>query len=326
VQVVPVEDVPGLEAFHAVEVACRAHDHVGLPADPLEELLPLLDPSLPAAGEKRLLRVAFDGTDVVGAADLSIPTLDNLSSASVTVFVPPPLRGAGIGRRILDALLAETAALARPRLFFEAPSPYPTGRGIADSLLASAGARPVLKEVRRLLDLRAVDIPPPPAPPGYRFVPWVDRVPEEHLDGMAHLMHRMSVDVPLGDMDWEPEVWDGKRYRDKEESAMGRGRTRYAVLAVHESSGEAVAFTDIGVSRFAPETAYQWETIVTTDHRGHGLGFALKAHNHRALATGSPQTRWVNTWNAESNTHMVAINERLGFSPMDYWTEWQLDR
>jgi hypothetical protein len=34
----------------------------------------------------------------------------------------------------------------------------------------------------------------------------------------------------------------------------------------------------------------------------------------------------MNTWNAESNTHMIAINERLGYRPVEYWTEWQLDR
>lgn len=63
-----------------------------------------------------------------------------------------------------------------------------------------------------------------------------------------------------------------------------------------------------------------------TEHRGRGLGLLLKAHNHRLVREGSPGTRWINTWNAESNPWMVAVNEALGFVPMEYWTEWQLDR
>jgi hypothetical protein len=33
----------------------------------------------------------------------------------------------------------------------------------------------------------------------------------------------------------------------------------------------------------------------------------------------------VNTWNAGVNAHMVAINESLGFRPIDRWREWQLE-
>lgn len=325
-QLVPVEDPEALATYQAIEVACRDHDHEALPADPLEERLPLLDPDHPTAGERTLFRLALEGGKPVAGVELKLPTLDNLAAVSVTVLVPPTLRRNGVGARVLSAALAETLELGRPRVFFEAPSPYPTGVGLADGLLKSVGARPVLKEVRRLLDLRTSAVDPPAAPSGYRLVQWVDRVPAEYVEGMAYLMYRMSTDAPFEDMDWEPEVWDADRYRAKEAAAIARGRVRYATLAVHEDSGAVAGFTDIGVSRFAPEVAYQWETIVETAHRGHGLGLVLKAANHRALAAGSPATRWVNTWNAESNAHMVGINERLGFRPMDYWTEWQLDR
>jgi GNAT superfamily N-acetyltransferase len=212
-------------------------------------------------------------------------------------------------------------------VFFEVPSPYPDGPAPAEDMLREVGARPVLREVRRLLDLtQAPPAPPPPPPAGYRLVQWVDRVPDELVDDMAHLMHRMSTDAPLGDMDWEPELWDAARYRAREDEATAQGRARIATLVVSEEAGRAVGFTEVGVSRFEPGTAYQWETIVEREHRGHGLGLVLKAHNHRLLAERSPQSRWLNTWNAESNTHMIAINEQLGFRPVEYWTEWQLDR
>ena len=325
--ILPVVDAASLTAWHAVEACSRRTDHVALPADPLEERMALLDPDLPDAGEKTLLRLGLLGGRPVGTIELTVFTKDNLSSASVEVRVLPDLRRRGLGRELLDAALAEASALGRTRVFVEAPSPYPTGTGPADGVLRAARARPVLTEVRRVLDLTAVATEPPPTPPqGYRLVSWQERVPEEHVADIARLMHRMSTDAPLGDMDWEPEAWDGPRVRAKEDAAIRRGRTGFGTLAVHETTGQVAGFTDVGFSRYQPEVAYQWETIVDRDHRGHGLGLVLKTHNHRQLRQQSPATRWINTWNAESNSFMVCINERLGFRPMDYWTEWQLDR
>ena len=323
----PVEDVAALRAWHAVDVAARAVDHVGLPADPIEERLPRLDPLSPHGGEQALLRIGCEGGEAVVAVEISLPVHDNLSTASIDVRVRPDRRSRGIGRAAMSAALEETAQLGRTRILVEAPSPYPTGPGPADALLRSIGARPALVEVRRLLDLRTAEpIAPPPAPAGYRLVQWRERLPDEHLEDMAHLMHRMSTDAPLGELDWEPEVWDGARFRAKEDAAALRGRVGFGTLAVHEQSGRVAGFTDLGINLNEPITGFQWETIVEPGHRGHGLGFVLKAHNHQQLREQSPVTAWLNTWNAESNAHMVGINERLGFRPVEYWTEWQLDR
>ena len=82
--------------------------------------------------------------------------------------------------------------------------------------------------------------------------------------------------------------------------------------------------TDLGVNRSRQEVAYQWDTIVERDHRGHGLGLVIKANNLALLCETALGVRWVNTWNALSNTHMVAVNDRLGFVPVERWTEWEL--
>lgn len=327
-EVQPVHDVEALRAWQAVDAASHDHDHVGLPADPIEERLPLLDPDTPHAGEITEMRLGVADGRAVGVVELALPTIDNLASCSVTVLVHPDARRCGHGRALLRSVLEETAQRGRPRVFFEVPSPYPSGPGAAEPLLREVGARPVLVEVRRLLDLttRPAEEDKPVPANGYRVVQWVDRAPDELVEDLAGLVAKMSTDAPQGDMDWEPERWDAARYRDKEASAQARGRTRYATAVVHAGSGRVVAMTDIGVSRTRPEVAYQWDTIVDGPHRGHGLGLVVKAHNHALLRSSEPSTRWVNTWNAESNTHMVAINDLLGFEPVAYWTEWQLDR
>lgn len=318
-----VEDVAALTAWQAVEEAARAVDHVGLPADPIEERLPVLDPATPDAGEKTLLRVAADHGAAVAAAGIWLPTLDNLASCSVDVRVHPDFRRRGFGRRLLTAVLSEVRELGRSIVFFESPSPYPSGPGAGEGLLRSVGARPVLREIRRLLDQSTVQLPAvDPAP--YRLVRWVDTAPAELVAGLAELCARMSTDAPLGDMTYEPEQWDAARYRAKEASAQARQRQRFAVAAV-DPAGQVAGMTDIGVNRTLPTVGYQWDTIVAPAHRGHRLGLAMKVANHTQLRALLPACRWVNTWNAASNTHMVAVNDALGFQPVECWTEWQLN-
>ena len=49
------------------------------------------------------------------------------------------------------------------------------------------------------------------------------------------------------------------------------------------------------------------------EHRGHRLGLLLKAEMMRWLAEAEPQIATIDTDNAESNRHMIAVNERLGY-------------
>jgi hypothetical protein len=42
------------------------------------------------------------------------------------------------------------------------------------------------------------------------------------------------------------------------------------------------------------------------------------------LCDAAPAVERVITWNAASNTHMIAINEALGFRPRLRFSQWQL--
>jgi len=62
----------------------------------------------------------------------------------------------------------------------------------------------------------------------------------------------------------------------------------------------------------APESVWQHDTLVMREHRGHGLGMAVKLANLAALVDSYPHARIVSTWNAVENKHMIAINDELG--------------
>jgi GNAT superfamily N-acetyltransferase len=323
VDIAPVSNRADLEDFHAVEAAAMGHDYIGLPADPIEEWLPLLE-TPETAGERVQLYVGRDAGVPVGALSLRLPTLDNPTVVSAELSVHPDHRRRGHGRALVAVLLNETRSFGRSRILGAVGS-RPGQPPLAQRLLDEVGARPVLEETRRMLDLHAH----PPArrcdvPAGYRVVQWLHRAPEELVDGCAYLMGRMTLDAPMGDLDYEQEKWDAARYREKEQAAIDRQRLRVATAAVHDS-GQVAGVTDLGINTRSPEVGYQWDTIVDPDHRGHGLGLVLKTWNHALLLETVPGVRYLNTWNASSNSFMIRVNEALGFRPVDIWTEHQLD-
>jgi GNAT superfamily N-acetyltransferase len=135
----------------------------------------------------------------------------------------------------------------------------------------------------------------------------------------------MSTDAPQGDLDTEPEAWDVARVRTRDDFLEAQGRVAVCTVARHLASGELVGYTDIGTTVHDVETAFQWDTIVHPEHRGHRLGMLMKLANLDRLRAVAPQTRRVHTWNADVNTYMNAINDAMGFVPTRHVVTWRLD-
>ena len=91
------------------------------------------------------------------------------------------------------------------------------------------------------------------------------------------------------------------------------------------TTGRLVGYTDLTVRPATPHLAIQADTLVLTEHRGHGLGQAMKVAEIRALTHELPQVTTLRTWNAQTNTHMIAVNQALGFYESGFTHEWAKD-
>jgi GNAT superfamily N-acetyltransferase len=324
-----IDDVTGAARWLTLASSCVPIDHPGLIAGSLEEVLHQLSGVQRFAGYAHFVAVD-DGVDVAYGT-VRLPMRDNLSSAVVSMSVLPAQRGRGIGRALANEILAFVRNEGRTNVVFTVGSPV--GEESPGCALSRAlGARTALSRLRRELDLTVVDESELDTlettriegrSRDYEVVTWIDRVPDNVLEDVAQLVGRMSTDTPSGDLSWQPEVWDGARWREKEDDARLSGRQRIAAGAV-DRRGHLVAFTDIGVYVHEPVVAEQWNTIVDPVHRGHRLGLAVKIANLRNLRKEVPGALRVETWNAIENFRMVAINELLGYQVVERVDEFEL--
>ena len=130
-------------------------------------------------------------------------------------------------------------------------------------------------------------------------------------------------DAPRDGLEIEDEVFSPERNRAFEDAMLASDYRVYRVLARHERSGEIAGVTARLVDGETSTHADQLDTSVVGAHRGHRLGLLLKADMLRWLAESEPRLATVDTFNAESNDHMVAVNERLGYRVMGRELQYQ---
>jgi len=265
----------------------------------------------------------------VGFYAVTLHLLDNVDVLGVELAVHPDHRGKGYGSALLESLDALAGELGCTRLLAEMPMDGPGA-----PWARSRGARPVSEMMHRRLDLSAVDTAvhddlladARAHAAGYTLLQWTSPIPDEHLAGCAVLEGKMSTDMPLDDLAWEPEVYDAERMRRRSEMIEARGLRQFTSAARHDATGEIVGMTTLTRLDTLPEHVDQWETIVLEEHRGHRLGMLLKIENLRFAQREQPQLRFIDTVNSDSNAPMLRVNLALGFEPVRPWAEWELAR
>jgi GNAT superfamily N-acetyltransferase len=272
------------------------------------------------------LHAAWEGKRIVGTLLLELPLKENREHAEVTVTVVPDRRGRGLGALLLAE--ADRVMARECRTVATAEVPLPAG-WTRDSWPGSRFALGHGFEVGLEEDSLTLDLPVDrgllaglrPDTGDYRIREWAHACPDELLGAYAQLRTVMQRDMPTGDMEVAPEIWDADRVRALEKRQADSG-TDVLVSAVEAPSGELAGFSCLLLPA-GQDIVYQEDTLVIGAHRGNRLGLALKVHNLERLADGFPDRSYVRTWNAVGNRHMLDINLALGFEADERFLEFQ---
>lgn len=328
-----VTDVRQLEELFAVRRAAHAADCPDNPPPLWDQHVAEFRTPHP---EGRMERVAarVDGR-IVGDGLLGLPDVDHRHLAGVDAQVHPEYRRRGIGRALLDQLRTRARDERRRTLMAEQViEPVPGGPvrdGAGAQFLAATGFSRALTHIARRIDLSAVDEKAEqrlldecrPHATEYEVVSWTGLTPDQLASGVAYLANRIMTDAPMGDADLGELTLDADRLQASERWWLDRRRQLVVTAARHRATGTVAAVTGVRV-RSAGDHGDVWITIADPRHRGHRLGTIVKIENHRQLRQRFPGLRYVQTGNADTNTYMAAINERLGFVPYQLSNIYQL--
>jgi GNAT superfamily N-acetyltransferase len=260
------------------------------------------------------LVLAYDDGRLVGMAEVELPRWDNTHLGYMDLQTHPDRRGEGIGDRLLETGLEPILADGRTMLL---------GDAWADSHREKFWLRHGLTVGSRAAQRRIVtaDLDWPKldellkasreASAGYELIDVPTPTPPELMADVIRLQQVMN-DAPIDDLVIEDEAFPEERIRGIEQAAALRGRRHHRLFARRLSDGELAGHTVVNVEEERPHLGFQEDTEVVPSHRGHQLGLRMKIEMLQRLREQEPQIVQIDTWNAESNGHMIAVNDLLG--------------
>ncbi len=275
---------------------------------------------------------AYDGEAMVGSALTFLPLRDNTHMGALDVYVPPVHRRRGVGSALVRRAEELITTGGRTTLLAEVHVPLEEDgdSDSADRRWAEARGYAVANvDAAKVVDLAATaDLLPALETQAaerlgdYRLEWWTDPAPEEHVASLAAAMSRFLEEIPLGDLDLRPQQWTPERVRRREARRAAMHRDQLTVVAL-APSGEVAGFTNLVISPHAPRLADIGDTLVLPEHRGHRLGLAMKVLLHQQVRALHPGAELIATGNADVNRWMNAVNDQLGYRPVDRTLELQ---
>ena len=319
---ITADDEAAVAAYVAVENACLV-DAPWWPAS--------------TAFRQRMRMIHGDGTEIarhylvqhggttVGRLAVHLPLHDNLDLCWIELAVHPDHRRHGHGGAAMDLAFALMAAEDRVKVGWFGWDGEQT-KGFADSRgsevkLVAVCRRQHLRELEAGLADRLYDEARPHATE-YELLRVPGRVPDDLLPAFLDATAAIN-DAPRDGLEVEDEVFSPERNRAFEDALLASDFRIYRVLARHSGNGEVAGVTSMLVDGETSTHADQLDTSVVAAHRGHRLGVLLKTDMMRWLAETEPGLEHVDTFNAESNDHMVAVNDRLGYRVMGRELQYQ---
>lgn len=315
-----VDDDVELRAFWEVEQTAQRADRSHPVLWTWERRLAMVRSSRSGA-RRRTLLTAYDGTQLIGTAELSASTQDNLHLAELEVNVVPSHRRRGIGRALLDEALRRGRADGRTTFIGEVSQPSAVESSAGVAFAGALGFTSAHREDHLVVDLPVTaELLTDATDAGHRVLTWTNRAPDDLVAAYARMRTQMNHDVPTGELDLEPRKMTVEHVREEEERL---GRSYDTVVGIAQrADGELDGYTLVFLPR-GESYAQQDDTFVKRKARGLGVGRALKLAVLRMLQAGWADRTRVHTWTALDNEPMQRLNRGLGFRSVELMHEMQ---
>ena len=330
VQIVELDprDEAGLRAFHDTEQATIRHDRPEAVIRTWPAFLTIAQ--TPSPYYRHTFLAAVDDGRTVGVADLGGSVGDNEHLADLEINVLADHRRRGVGRALWEEADRRRRSDGRTSICGEVclPAGVTTDTSAAYAFAEAMGFSTVHREDQLVLRLpvesgylAVVSAAAERRAASYEILTWRNRCPDEHAAAFCEMKTTMSSDVPVGDIDYQPIVYDEARLRAQEERAAG-SFDQLIAAARQPGTGSLVGYSQLYLPH-GEDYVIQDDTLVMPDHRGHRLGTALKLTTLEILLRDHPERSRIHTWTDPENLAMYRTNTALGFRVVERMHEMQ---
>lgn len=272
-----------------------------------------------------VLLLARDADEAIGLAAVELWTgYGNEHSAHLEdLYVLRDHRRRGAGRALLDETIGIVRTAGRSLVL----GAYNDGNEDGAAFAAAVGAR--IANTGRQNRVAVADLDRAQletwnnAPEGYSLVQFDDRCPDALVDQYVRMQQVMN-DAPRT-KSLDDFLFTSEHRRTWEAYHESMGITTWFVGARHDATGDLAGFSEMSFRTYKPWLVEQEDTGVDAPHRGHRIGWWLKAVNALRVLDEKPEARFIQTWNDGTNRWMLDINTAMGFAPVASWIEAELD-
>lgn len=259
--------------------------------------------------------LAHDGDQVVATLIARTRVAgENAGKAELEVEVHPGRRGDGLVPRLVAAAVPWMRDAGTSDVTWwtdDADRPVAESMGLTFRQQERL-SRMVVAEVDDAQQAAWIEAPRARAA-GYQVLTWAGPCPPEHLDAYAAAFSAMA-DAPTDGVDINPQAVMPADVVELDAHVVAGGGRTFSALAL-DRDGRAAGMTAIQVHPGWSWFGAQEDTAVVREHRGVALGRWLKAANLAQVRSAHPEMAVIETYNAESNPWMLAINVDMGFRP-----------
>ncbi len=148
------------------------------------------------------------------------------------------------------------------------------------------------------------------------FVEGLDYNNYVDYSSFVDLVECVRNDMPREELSIEDTKLNLERFNELCLINQKKWDTFYTFIAIHKDTGKPVGLTTSVLDNYQPHVAWQWDTGVLPEHRGNGLGLAMKYQMLETLLSTTKAKVW-STGSSSVNIHMHRINRALGYEKWD---------